>query len=111
MAKAKEVPSKGPGEIRNGAISLAHLLETGEVLTGTPTVSATPSGLTFSNVAVNSTAITIDGVSVTAGEAIQFRVTGGSSGVLYTCTATCSTNSTPAQTVDVVFKLLVSAGG
>lgn len=111
MAKAEEIPSKTPSEVRNGAISLSHLLNTGELLTGTPSVSATPSGLTFSNAAVNSGILTVKGVSVPIGEAIQFSISGGTSGVVYTCTAVCSTTASPTQTVNVVFKLLVSAGG
>lgn len=107
MAKAEEVPVKTSYETRNGKISCVNLLDTGENLNGPVTITSTPSGLTFSSSQVNSDAVTIKGATVATGKAILFSVTSGSSRTEYKCKARCATNSTPAQTVEVQFRLLV----
>ncbi len=107
MSRAPQVYTKHPSEVRNCAVSLANVLDSGETLTGTPTVSATPSGLTFSNAQVSVGTLTINGVSVAAGKAVQFRVSGGTSGVRYNVEVTCGTTSSPAQTLVVELDLLV----
>lgn len=86
------------GETRNGKVSFTDILDTGEVLTGTPTVTVSPSGPTISNAAVNTSAVTVDGESVAIGHAVTFKVTGGTAGTTYTLTVTASTDATPAQT-------------
>jgi hypothetical protein len=107
MVSAEQVPIKHPSEIVNGAISLNSRLDTAEVISGTPTISATPSGLTFSMIQANTSVATVLGESVPIGKALQFRVSGGTSGVRYNCEATISTNATPAQTLVIDFGLLV----
>jgi hypothetical protein len=107
MAKANEVPEKHPSETRNCAVSFDQVLESGESLTGTPTVTATPAGLAFSNQSVSITTLTINGAPVTAGRAAQFAVAGGSSGITYKLEVACSSTSSPAQSVVVECKLLV----
>ena len=57
------------------AVSFLGKLDAGELLTGTPTVTAAVgSGLTLSNKTVNSEAITINSVSHAIGQAVQFKV-------------------------------------
>lgn len=107
MARALQVQNKHPSEVRNCAISFSNALDSGESLTGTPTISATPDDLTFASAQVNVGTITINGVSHAAGQAVQFRVSGGSHGVKYSCEASCATNATPAQTIIVEFEILV----
>lgn len=107
MVATQEMPNKRTTETRNGAISLDALLEAVEVVSGTPTITSSPSGLTFSNIQSNSDAIIVKGLTVATGRAIQFRVTGGTSGITYNCKAVVATNSTPAQSVEVTFRLLV----
>lgn len=101
MPTAPQIQSKTASEVRNLAVSFVNELDTSpnELLTGTPTISATPSGLTFSSVAVNSVARTINGVSVAIGKAVQARVSGGTAGQEYTLTVTAGTDATPAQTL------------
>ena len=96
MARAQQIPIKHP---RNAAVSFAAELETGETLTGTPTVTSTPSGLTIDNVRVNSADVAVAGRVVAIGEAVQFRVTGGASDKTYQLTVTCSTTAFPSQTL------------
>lgn len=94
---APQTHHKAGGETRNPAIDFTGKLDSGETLTGTPSVTASPSGLTIANVKVNTTTLTINDASCTAGQAVQFTVAGGTAGVTYTITATCDSTSTPAQ--------------
>lgn len=107
MAKATQVHTKHPSEVRNCSVSFANLLDTSELLTGTPTVTATPSGLTFGSQQVNASQLTVSGVAIPIGKAVQFRVSGGSSGVEYRLEVSCGTNASPAQTLVVECSLLV----
>lgn len=91
---------KGASEVRNCAVDFSRKLDVGESLTGTPTVTISPTGPTLSDKAVNTSALTINGDVVPIGSAVQFKVTGGTAGV-YTITATCGTTATPAQTLEV----------
>lgn len=84
------------GSTRNVAVSFVDALDTGELLTGTPTVTAT--GLTITNKAVSTGSLTINGDPAAAGQAVQFSVSGGTAGTEYTITITVNTDSTPAQT-------------
>jgi len=80
-------------------------LDTGESLTGTPTVvEVTTTDLTITSKAVSTTALTINGTSVAAGAAVQFKVSGmKTTGSPYTLKVTVSTNATPAQTKNRFF--------
>jgi hypothetical protein len=98
---------KHPSEVRNCAVSFDNTLDTGELLTGTPTVSGSPTGLTFANVKVNTAQLTINGATVAIGRAVQFKVTGGTSGVKYQIEVACGTDATPAQTLYAELDLLV----
>jgi hypothetical protein len=89
------------GAARNVAIDYtSELAKTGELLTGTPTITeVTTSDLTLSNKAVSTASLTILGETVAIGKAVQFKVSAGS-GLLgqYTVRITVSTDATPAQT-------------
>lgn len=65
-------------EVRNVSVSFVDVLDSGELLTGTPTISqlspATPL-LTFANEAVSAAEKTINNRRVAAGRAVQFKVT------------------------------------
>lgn len=74
---APQQPITAVGDIESGAIGFIDQLESGETLTGSPTITEqTTDDLTISGVAVNSSTLTIDGVSHTAGQAVQFAVSG-----------------------------------
>lgn len=96
---APERPITAPGEMRNFAFSFAGVLDSGELLTGTPTaVEQTSSDLTISNVAVNTSALTINEQSVPIGEAVQGKIVGQlAAHSPYTINVTASTDATPAQ--------------
>lgn len=86
-------------EIRNAIVSFDDRLDTGEKLTGTPVITSA-AGLTIANKTVNSAAVTVDGESVGIGKAVQFTVSTATSGERYTITIKCTTDSTPAQTLE-----------
>lgn len=103
MSKAPQRHIKTALEVRNVAVSFSGMLDEGELLTGTPTVvdnsPPSPEALTFSNIAVSTTALTINGISVPAGEAVQFSLSGGVVNTAYTIKISCGTDATPAQTL------------
>lgn len=95
------------GEVPNCAVSFIPLLESGELLTGTPTVvEVGTSHLTIASVAKNTATITIDGVSHAANQAVQFRISSGAvAGTTYILKVTCGTDASPAQTRIVKCKI------
>lgn len=107
MVATIEIPTKTAGETRNGAISLLSTLDDAELLTGSPTITASPSGLSFSQVKVNTSEIEVNGSVVAIGKAIQFSVSGGENGKTYRCRCSVSTTSTPSQDLEVDFTLKV----
>ena len=98
---APERPTLAVGETRNFAVSFAGVLDSGETLTGTPTIAeVTTTDLTIGSKLVSTTALTINGVSVAAGLAVTFSVTGQLvTHTPYTIKITVGTTSTPAQTL------------
>lgn len=109
---SNQICYKTATEERTIAVDFSDKLETSpdETLTGTPTVTATPSGLTFSSIAVNTVARTVCGTTAAIGKAVQCKVTGGTAGVMYTITVTVpSTTGTPSQILqDANNRLLVT---
>jgi hypothetical protein len=95
-----QVRGKAESEVRNVAVEYTGKLDSGELLTGSPTVAEVGSSdLTIANVAVSSATLTINGVSALAGQAVTFNVTGGAAGRQYKIQITAATDSTPAQTL------------
>lgn len=111
--KAPQINEKTVSEDRNCSISFAGKLDSGELLTGTPVITdcgaPSPEVLTFSNEAVNTAELTINGVTVPIGEAVQFKVIGGVANAKYTIKAQCGTDATPAQTLIGSVELRVKA--
>jgi len=100
-------PSISASDVELVAIDYQSHLDTGETLTGTPTVvEVTTTDLTLGNKAVSSAVLTILGRSVPIAEAVQFSVTGQKAGTQYRIRVTVSTTSTPARTLvrDVVLE-------
>ena len=97
---APERPVTAVGETNLFSVSFVGVLDSGESLTGTPTVTEVgTSDLTIENKVVSTTSLTINGKSVAAGKAVQFKVSGQAvANSPYTVKITVSTDSTPAQT-------------
>lgn len=99
---APQRPTLAVGETRLFSVSFVDVLDSGETLTGTPTVvdNGTSGTLTIASASVNSTALTILGESVAIGQAVQFKVSGQAlASSPYTLKITVSTTSSPAQTL------------
>ena len=97
-------------EIRNVAVSFIGRLDSGELLTGTPTVvEVTSTDLTISDVAVNTAQITVLGKTVATGQAVQFKVLGGAANTNYSIRITTVTDATPAQTFIIKIRIRVKA--
>lgn len=97
------------GEARLVSVDFTNKLDSGELLTGTVTTAVSPSGPTVSNAAVSTQALTINGVTVTIGQAVQFKITSVTAGETYVVTMTVATNSTPAETVQGAVVIKVDA--
>lgn len=93
------------------SISFQADLDDGVLLTGTPVFDEQVSNdLTFSNQAVNTAALGVEGVAHIAGQVAQCKVTGGPSTDIekvYDISITCSTTSTPAEVLVGHIKLRV----
>ncbi len=106
-ATAKQIRTKTVAEVLVPSFGFANKLGTsGALLTGTPTVTSTPSGLTINSISINSTALTIAGVSHAVGQAVQCMVSGGTAG---TYTLTCTVQTDNGQTLQLYATLLVEA--
>ena len=108
MSQAEQIQSKTANEVRNLAANFTDKLDAGETLTGTPTVSVSPSGVTVASEAVSTGTLTILGESVATAKAVTCSVSGGSAGTRYTLTIQCGTNASPAQTLEILCLLDVT---
>lgn len=113
MSLAPQQNTKTVSEIRNVAVSFSGKLDSGELLTGTPTVveanPSSPQDLTFSNIAINTGILTINDIPTPVGEAVQFKVSGGVAGRYYEIIISCGTDATPAQTLYGTIRLRMKA--
>jgi hypothetical protein len=88
------------------SVDFQDCLDSSVTLTGTPTVAEVDGDddavkspdLTIANIAVNTSALTIENRAVAVGEAIQFLVSGQQDGESYRLKMTATTDTTPAQT-------------
>ena len=88
------------GSTRTLRFSYDEVLETNELLTGTPTViEVITSDLTIDNITVSASELTIKNEGVAAGRVLVFRASGhGVANAPYTLMIIISTDATPAQT-------------
>jgi len=74
-SEAIPINEASPDEHRISSVDFSGKLDTGEVLTGSPTVTeVTTTDLVITNAQVSSAILVINGTSVPVGEAIQFKV-------------------------------------
>jgi hypothetical protein len=98
-------PTVSVGDVEKGAVSFANYLDTGETLTGTPLVDeVTTTDLTLGGKAVSSAALTILGESVSAGQAVQFTMSGQKANTLYTIRVTATTTASRTVVRDAQFE-------
>ncbi len=92
-------PAISAGDVETIAIDYIDQLDTGELLTGTPTIAeVTTTDLTLSNKAVSTGTLTILGRTVSPGKAVQCTVSGQQAGTTYTIRVTVSTDATTPRT-------------
>lgn len=96
------------GSTRIVSVSMVGMLDAGETITGTPTVTG-PDGVTISNIAVNAAELLLDDadgsqIVVPIGKAVQFRITGITADVIHTIQITAVT--TASQTLKTSCQLL-----
>jgi hypothetical protein len=105
---APQIHEQSVGEIRAYAVDFQGKLDTGELLTGTPTVTEVgTSDLTISARVINTSELTINGATVAIGEALQFNVvaTGATVGKVYTILCQATTDN--SQTLNGHIKVLI----
>lgn len=123
MSRALEPRYQHPSSVRNHGVDFIGELEDGELLSGTPTVTAavlkdnrtaaeiaalpTPVALTLSNKQVSGAIKTINSRRVPVAQAVLFTASGGTADVDYEITVLCGTNSSPAETVDGTLELRI----
>lgn len=105
-----QVHTQYPGETRVHSVDFQDALDSGVLLTGTPTVVdanlPSPEVLTLGNKAVNATSLTINGRSCAAGQAVQFTLACNTAGS-YSILVSCGTDGTPAETIKRGVKVIV----
>ena len=108
MSLIRMVRQKTESEVKVASLDLQLLLDDGELLIDPVTISEIGTNdLSFSNQAVSIVNLTINGISVPAGKAVQLRIVGGLAGNIYNLQAQVGTNSNPNQLNFVNFKLRV----
>ena len=87
--------TKLAAEILPLCVDFTALLATAETLSGSPTVTVSPAGLTAASAAVLTAAFTplAAGDVVAIGKGLSVLLSGGGSGQRYTLTATCATTT------------------
>ena len=94
-----QVPVISAGDTEVLAVDFTDQLDSGELLTGTPTiVEVTTTALTLASKAVSTAALVIDGRTVAIGMAVQCKVSGQVASNTYRIRITVSTNATLART-------------
>jgi len=90
---AKQVPVKQPGETLNLEMDFTELLNSGETIS-LPSVTTSPTGLTVTNVAIDSTA-----------KRVGMTVSGGTDGTTYRFEVTVNTNLSQVLEGDGILKV------
>ena len=90
--------TKHPSESVFYAVDFTNILASGETLSGTPTVTVSPTGPTIGAPTVNTGVLTDDeGNTVAIGKAVQVRVSAGTDGIDYTLTVSCATTASDTR--------------
>lgn len=97
--QATQRPCFVEGEEPTPAVGFVDQLRSGELLTGTPTVTElSTSDLTISNEGLNGSEIEVDGETHSASQAVQFKITGQLAATgSYRLRVDVDTDASPAQ--------------
>lgn len=96
------------GETSKVAVDFSSILGNAETLTGAPTVTVSPNGLTITGVAVLTDAWTAigGGNDIASGKGVKMTLAGGAAGQRYELTVLCATDDT-GRTAGGLIKVLV----
>lgn len=94
VATAPQLHRVSTSEARTVSVDCSGSLDDGDTLTGTPVVTGS-ADLTITSEQVSVGTLTLNGVSVAAGLAVQFKVdaSGATVGNTYTVTIVCDTSA------------------
>lgn len=108
---ANERPVLVVGDVDNPAYSMADVLDSDELMTGTPTVvEVDTTDLTITNAAINTAALVINTRDVIIGKAVQFTVSGQLvANSPYRCKITFTTDASSPRTKSKYAEFLVEA--
>ena len=107
---APQIRCKHPDATKTLVVSFDKVIDTGVLLTGTPTVDEEETtDLIISNIAINSVTVTVLKKPVAAGRAVLFSCAGGVDGVTYSIKITVSTDGSPTEIPVGLIKLLVTS--
>lgn len=110
MGLAKQIREKTVNEVRLVSVDYTDKLDAGKTLTAPTATVVGSTAITVSSVSVSTAELTIDGVEVDAGKAVQYKVSaGGTAGSLVYVRVTVNDTSTPAQTFKDKFRLRIIA--
>ena len=94
------------GETKNVAVSFDRELRSGVTLSGTPTITVSPTGPTLSNKVVSTADLTILGKLVLTGRAVQFRIAGAAATAgRYIVTITVSDSDGGVNVINCTFDI------
>ena len=108
--KFRQKQRKAAADALTAVFDFTDLLESGETISGTPTVVASSTNVTTGSVAVTTAAISdVLGRTVAVGKGIVAKISAGVAGVDYTLTVTvaATTGGTVGQVIERVADLLV----
>jgi hypothetical protein len=95
-----EVHHISPNETLTLGINFIPKLRPGALLSGTPTVTISPSDPTLANKQRNTASMVISGKTVAANKAVICSLSGCTVDTDYVVTAQCATDETPSQVVE-----------
>ena len=108
--KAAQRRSKVASEVVNVSHDCIDILDSGELLSGTPTVTElVTSDFAFANVAISTAEKTINGRTVAIAQAVTFKVSGGTAGTMPTCKIVVKTDASPPATRVQFLDIIVNA--
>lgn len=103
--KAPQIVCMGKSRTKRAAIDLTGQLRDGVTLTGTPTVTVSPSGPTLTAKTTNAAAIDINGTEVAIAHAVTVLIAGGGTAGTYTLSVSCAT--TDSETIGLDCTLIL----
>jgi hypothetical protein len=105
LITAPQTYYKHPSEVRGAIVDMRGVLRQGEILTGTPTLSAT--GITTASPLVTTTVNVVNSESIEAGKCVTFTVSAGTDGTDYMILVSCGTSASQTVYCGVIVKVRV----